>query len=564
MNLAEGLPIDLQTLLETRMLIQANAGGGKSFAIRRLIEQTASSVQQLVIDVEGEFATLREKHDFIICAAHDADAIATPQTASLLALRLLESGVSAVLDIYDLKPHDRQLFVKRFLESLINAPRKLRHSVLIVLDEAHVFCPQAGSTEATPAVIDIAARGRKRGLCLIAATQRLSKLHKDVAAELLNKLIGRTGLDVDVKRAADELGMVAKDALQALRALDPGEFYAFGPALCREPLKVIIGPVATTHPKAGQRLLQAPPPASPKVRAQLAKLADLQKEAEQDARTVEELQAKNADLVRKVEAAERSAKQAGVPEVDVQRRIKAALAEQKAQQITISGPAFDQVAILEIAGHAESITADCAKMLGYSRADLSLLGIAPGHSKAKAAPARVTPQRAPMPAPSAGLSRPEQRILDAIAWMESIGVPEPGQPVVAFLSDYSGPDNSAYKNPRASLNARGHLRYIAGGQIALTDSGRALANTPAKAATTEELHQRVLGKLSGPEQRILSVLLQAYPQPVGYPELAVSSGYSDANNSAFKNPRAKLRTFGLIEYLTGSARAVRILFPEGK
>ena len=54
--------IDLPRLLETRMLIQANSGGGKSWAIRRLLEQTAGHVQQLVIDPEGEFATLREKH----------------------------------------------------------------------------------------------------------------------------------------------------------------------------------------------------------------------------------------------------------------------------------------------------------------------------------------------------------------------------------------------------------------------------------------------------------------------------------------------------------------------
>src|SRR5690606_28757188 len=130
-----------------------------------------------------------------------------------------------------------------------------------------------GSAEASSAVIDVATRGRKRGQCLVAATQRLSKLHKDCAAELLNKLIGRTGLDVDVKRAGDELGMTAKDAVAALRDLDPGQFYAFGPAFSRAVAKINIGPVQCTHPKVGERLMQAPPAPSPRVRAQLAKLA---------------------------------------------------------------------------------------------------------------------------------------------------------------------------------------------------------------------------------------------------------------------------------------------------
>lgn len=41
--------IDLARLLVTRMLIQANSGGGKSRALRRLFEVFAGLVQQLII-----------------------------------------------------------------------------------------------------------------------------------------------------------------------------------------------------------------------------------------------------------------------------------------------------------------------------------------------------------------------------------------------------------------------------------------------------------------------------------------------------------------------------------
>jgi hypothetical protein len=40
-------------------------------------------------------------------------------------------------------------------------------------------------------------QGRKRGFAGIIATQRLSKLHKDAAAEANNVIIGRTWLDAD-------------------------------------------------------------------------------------------------------------------------------------------------------------------------------------------------------------------------------------------------------------------------------------------------------------------------------------------------------------------------------
>lgn len=336
---------DLPRLLETRMLLQANSGGGKSWLLRRLLEQSALNVQQLVIDPEGEFATLREKFDYVIAAPHDGDAVASPKTAALLARRLLETGVSAVLDIYDLKAHERQAFVRRFVDALVNAPRKLWHPVLVVIDEAHVFCPQTGSAEASPAVIDLCTRGRKRGLCAVLATQRLSKLHKDAAAEMLNKLVGRTGLDVDVKRAADELGMTARDATAQLRSLAPGEFFAYGPALTNEVRRLTVGEVATTHPKSGDRLMTPPPAPSARVRASLAQLADLQQASEQEAADNDALRARVAQLEREL----RRSQGGGVAEAEVQRRIREAVAEAKATLLPPPcnhQPIFDKLAKL--------------------------------------------------------------------------------------------------------------------------------------------------------------------------------------------------------------------------
>jgi hypothetical protein len=548
-TLTDGMPVDLPVLLETRLLVQANSGGGKSWVLRRLLEQTAPHVQQLIIDPEGEFATLRERFDYVIAAAHDGDALASPQTAAMLARRLLESGVSAVLDIYDLKAHERQQFVRRFLDALVNAPRKLWHPVLVVLDEAHVFCPQAGSAEAAPAVIDLATRGRKRGLCLVAATQRLSKLHKDVAAELLNQLIGRTGLDVDVKRAGDELGLVARDALLALRTLAPGEFFAFGPALRAIPERLSVGPVATTHPKAGQRLLQAPPPASAKVREQLAKLADLQKDAEQEARTVEDLQRQNAELTRQLRAAKQAATGAstiGVPEDEVQRRVAEARRE-------ASSPPVDEKRIRTIASLAMQIGAECGRALGMQPDAEPAPRSVSQSTSAPAGPA----SRAK--AVTSGLTGPEQRILDAIAWMNAIGVAEPEQTAVAFVAGYTI-GGGAWNNPRGSLRTKGLIEYR-GGSLVLTDAGAAKANPPDVQPGNAALHAAVMARLPGPERKLLQVLLDTYPSALSNDELAARAGYAP-KGGAFNNPRARLRTLGLIEFQPGTVRARDILIPE--
>lgn len=296
-----GIEVDIDRFIETRMLIQANSGGGKSFLLRKFLEVTHGKVQQIVLDMEGEFGTLREKYDYIL-AGKGGDISADPRHAGILAHKILELGTSLIVDLYELKSHDRQIFVKEFLEALINAPKDLWHPAMIVIDEAHVFAPEKGKAEAMSAVIDLATRGRKRGFALVAATQRLSKFHKDVAAECINKLVGRTNLDIDMKRAAEELGFTTKAEMLALRDLEPGDFYAYGPALTGHVEKIHINPVQTTHPKAGQRLkLKVPEPTS-KVKHILQKLTDLPKEAEEELKDRRQMTSKIKELEHQLRA----------------------------------------------------------------------------------------------------------------------------------------------------------------------------------------------------------------------------------------------------------------------
>jgi len=90
------LRIDLMALVDTRLLVQANSGGGKSMLLRRLLEQTHHAIQHLVIDPEGEFSSLREKFDYVL-AGKGGDTPTDPRSAKLLAERLL-AGERKMLD----------------------------------------------------------------------------------------------------------------------------------------------------------------------------------------------------------------------------------------------------------------------------------------------------------------------------------------------------------------------------------------------------------------------------------------------------------------------------------
>src|ERR1700679_2427970 len=119
-----GVDIDLPKLVDTRALIQASSGGGKSYLLRKVVESVGNSVQQIIIDPEGEFLTLREKFDFVL-VSKEGDIPISLRYAETLAHRILETNVSAIIDLYEFPPHERVLFVKRFLTALINAPKAL-------------------------------------------------------------------------------------------------------------------------------------------------------------------------------------------------------------------------------------------------------------------------------------------------------------------------------------------------------------------------------------------------------------------------------------------------------
>lgn len=548
--------IHVPRLIETRMLVQANSGGGKSWAVRRLLEQTAGHVQQLVIDPEGEFATLRERFDYVIAAPHDADALAHPRTAGLLARRLLETGVSAILDIYDLPARERQVFVRTFCDTIMNAPKSLWHPVLIVLDEAHVYAPEKGKAESTDAVIDLATRGRKRGYCLVAATQRLAKLHKDVAAELLNKFVGRTGLDVDVKRAADELGMSQRDAMKQLRPLEPGTFYTFGPALSTTVQRLTVGPVVTTHPKAGHRLLRAPPKPTAAIKAVLPKLADLPKEAEAEARTIEALQRELASTRRELAKAKntkplvpspsskdvQAAQERGYEQGTADMR-RAMLAEMMADKERIAGAVHKAIDVV-----FKSTPVTPGKYLHSRKAKATLTSVpASRHAVVKsAAPARSTPQptqRIPIESTDM-VSAPQQKLLDALLWLEERGLAPAPKKTLAAIAGVSPTSGGYYNNLGKLHNQFGLITYPDSGTVELTDTGRQLAHSTPDA---RPIHEHWLDIVTAPQKVILKALIEHHPREVEKSALATEIGVSPTSGGYFNN-LGRLSTLGAISY----------------
>jgi hypothetical protein len=258
----KSVPIDLEELLATRLLVQGNSGSGKSHLLRRLLERSAAQVQQIIIDPEGDFVTLAGPHGHV---AIEAVQYSAPEVLRLAA-RCREHRTSVVLSLEGLEMEGQMRCAAAFLSGLFDAPREHWYPALVVVDEAQIFAPAAGAEVSEDvrraslgAMTNLMSRGRKRGLAGIIATQRLAKLSKNVAAEASNFLMGRTFLDIDMARAADLLGMERRQAEQ-IRDLERGSFLGLGPAISRRPVAIRIGPVATSA-RSGSPILSPLPQA---------------------------------------------------------------------------------------------------------------------------------------------------------------------------------------------------------------------------------------------------------------------------------------------------------------
>lgn len=540
--------IDVWKLVEQRLLIQANSGGGKSWLIRRLLENSHGMVQQIVIDLEGEFASLREKYDYLL-VGREGDVPADIQTSSTLAKRLLELHADAIVDLSELKKHERIIFVKRFLDSMINSPKNLWHPVLVVIDEAHQFCPEKERSESTSSVIDVCTRGRKRGFCAVLATQRLSKLNKDAAAECNNKLIGRTGLDVDMKRASEELGFSTKEDRLSLRKLHPGQFYAFGPAISTEVIKIEVGKVSTTHPQTGVRMQTTPISTSNSIRKIVEHMQDLVEQSHQEATTLDEYKRE-------------------VQQLKTQLSIQKRLVQQPV--VNVVGDVRDQKEIIHLKGvvrdfekRIRSIAKSAGNIHRLTYMDETTFQPEIVETTEKEVK-RVLEDKPATPGTCMNgkntLRLGAMRMLKAVASFHPKTITKHQIATVAGLSVKSG----TFSTYLSELRRQGWVQETMKGLYNVSDEGIEAAGSVESMPTSHEhLLEMWKRKFRAGASRILEVVAQEYPDGLTRSEIGERTDMS-MSSGTFLTYLSELRRNGLIEERNGEIKATKELFPENE
>jgi uncharacterized protein len=546
--------------LEQHIAVLGKTGSGKSYAVRGAAVEPLldDGARVCVVDPTGAWHGLRSSasgtragYPVVIFGGNHADLPLDGAHGEAIAEVIGTSSTPSILDTSLMKVGERTRFFADFADAIL---RKNKGPLHLVIDEAHLFMPQGKVNDPQSGAMLHAANnmvslGRSRGLRIILITQRPAKLHKDslTQAETLIalRLIApqdRAAVEAWIEDNADE--KKAREIISSLATLKTGHGWIWAPEL--DVLERVTFPKIRTFDSG-----RAPDGSE----AEAAKvLAPIDREA-----IAARLQSVSAAAL-----------------ADDPKRLRARIAELE-RQAKGSAPATNKEDLRKAEdrgyqkGLQEAQRAAAAHLKSLRgvvhQAIESALSAAPAPAQSRPTPA-LTPRQAaktrPQPkvhaAPEGDLTGPEQRILDAIAWLESTtGSEECEQTAVAFLAGYTY-GGGAFNNPRGRLNVRGFVSYR-GDRIALTDSGRSMAHAPDTALTADEMHQRVLERLPGPEQRILKPLLQAYPEPMDGKSVAEAANYT-FGAGAFNNPRGRLKSLGLIEYVgSGQLKAADALFP---
>lgn len=584
LHLSDRLNLPLETVTQA-IGILAKRRAGKSYAARRLAEQLFKAGQQIVIvDPKGDWWGIRSAANgkdpglpIVILGGEKGDVPLEVSAGEVVAKLVVEERVSVLLDLSLLRKHEVATFMADFLESLyrLKAREQYRTPLMLIVDEADAIAPQSPKNHGTRggnvermlgAAEDIVRRGGQRGIGCTLISQRSAVLNKNVLTQIQMLVVLRTispqdlaAIDawIDV-HGTDEERKILKGSLPSLPIGDAWFWSPGWPTTEGIFERVHILPIETfdsgATPKPGEK------------RVEPKNLADVDLEAlsRQMAATIEKAKAEDPKELRKQIAELKKQLAAKVP--------APAKPIETIKEVETLAVKDAQIKRLEAFGEKLSTVGgqmvDAAREITSSLAKISTNG----HKPVASSPvARALPERKSAPVVRARqdaklsgdfkISSSQQRILNSLAWLETVGLSPVVKKQVALMAGQS-PTSGGFFNNLGSLRSAGLIDYPAPGSVSLTDSGRNAARYDDTPESSEELQQQVCAMVSTSQATILKELISAYPEAIAKSDLAERVGQSPTSGGYFNN-LGRLRSLGMIDYpQSGYAIASNVLFLE--
>ncbi len=565
-------------IFRQHIAVLGKTGSGKSSALRVMVERLLDENKPVcIIDPKGDWWGLKSSasgksagYPVVIFGGEHGDVPINEHSGTHVAELIATGNRPCIIDLGGWMIGPRTRFFVDFASTLFRTTRGTRY---VVIDEVHNFAPQQ-KIEKNPDAMKmlhwanrLASEGRGKGLTIMSASQRPQKVHKDflTCAETLIAMRVIHKLDRDaIKDWIDGAGDPAKgkEVLDTLASMSRGEGWVWSPEIKFGPKRVTF-PMFKTYdsfaPKANDGTAKLKGWASVDLAEVTAKLASVVDEAK--ANDPAELKKQIADLRRQLNA--KPAVTPAAPDTKaIDRAVVAAVAERdrhwKGELSKIDQARVKAVGKLNKIHELSTVNGEATVTVNAPSA-VAAPALQPIASRpARREVAEYTGDFAP--------NKTQQRILDALAWYESMGNTAPTLTKVGAVA-LIDPTGGYFSNTVGPLSTNGLIER-SGGTISLTDAGRALAKPTESAATLDEYHKvlkaRVLKMKSagGKTIEIMDAIIAASGQPISTDDIGAAVGI-DPTGGHFSNMIGPLGTAGLITRKAGIVTPTDVLFPEG-
>lgn len=559
--------------LNQHLAILGKTGSGKTYAAKGVVEHLLDHKKQVcVLDPTGAWWGLRlaangkdKGYPVVILGGKHGDIPLAEQSGAAVARLVTQQRASVVIDTTGFTVGEYTRWFIDFAGTLYTTIHSPLH---LVIDEAHNFMPQGKSPDVDAGRMlhagnRLMSGGRSLGIRGLLLTQRPAKLHKD-SLTCADTLIAMRMIAPQDRQAVkdwiDGAGDQAKgrEVLDSLASLQKGEgwvWYPEGGHLERVRFPKIKTYDSSATPNDDGK--DAPALGTINLDDLKASMAEAIKEAE--ANDPKHLRKQIADLRAELAKAGRGAAPKVVVQTD-QKAVERAVADRD-RFWKVEASKWQKAAVL--------LTANMAKIAGLTRAN----GELPTPSDPTPTPAitasavmAAVPVRRDTPAaavPLDGLSKAQERIIEAMTWLRSIGQNRPSSKAVGLLAGID-PTGGYFSNTIGPLCSRG-LVDRSNGEVALTSSALASLTIP-NDITLEDYHGRIrrtLGQCrTGKTAEMFDALVANGPGEMSSESLGQAVGV-DHTGGYFSNNVGPLATLGLIERSRGQIRTTSIMFPEG-
>lgn len=160
---------------------------------------------------------------------------------------LIQKGRCTIINLRGTPPDIQELIVNRIGTALFEL-RKLDKipPMMLVVEEAHNFCPQQGQAACSKIFRTIASEGRKFGLGLMIITQRAAKVDKNVLSQCNTQIILKVTNPNDLKAIASSIEGLTQGMEDEIQRLPIGSAIVTGGGVSM-PLLVEIRPRESKH-----------------------------------------------------------------------------------------------------------------------------------------------------------------------------------------------------------------------------------------------------------------------------------------------------------------------------